>query len=269
QLFASPHRDAVPTDEAYFVLCSAMPFQGEDPAPYLHAALARFPDHLGLRTISAALNQQAPQEHLRQRGEQQMEVLYEQALASEQAQHFLRNLAAIYHNIGLGHLSRDDFQTAEIVLLRTLQIHPDRANTRRILNRTYLQWAKALAAEDQDEATHIVLQQAIAFDPQHLAARLDLADRFYRAGAWAEASTQYRSILAIEQHSRAWFNLGLAQLNEGELDLSRRTILQALAVFGSAEAERVGAIAQLEKMMDRKDRESITAELLATIRQYQ
>lgn len=269
QLFASPHLSAVPTDEAYFLLCSAMPFQDEDPTPYLQAGLAQFPDHLGLQTIAAALAEHNPDAAIRQRGEQQMQALYEQAAATQQDQHFLRNLAAIYHNIGLGHLSRDDFQAAEAALLQTLQIHPDRAITRRILSRTYLHWAESMTALGQDAAARAILQHAVAFDPQHLVARLDLADHFYRIGAWTEASAQYRSILASEQHSRAWFNLGLDELNAGQIEQGRRTFLQALAVFGFAEAHRVGAVAELKKMIRSENDNPVTVHLLEELHQYQ
>ena len=267
QLFTSPHRGAVPEDEAYFLLCSAMPFLGEDPTPYLNIARIRFPEHLGLQTIAAALAQQAPGQSLRQLGEQQMQALYEQATARGEDQYFLRNLAAIYHNIGLGHIKHGDFAAAETMLQRTLQIHPDRANTRRILNRTYVQWAEALAEQRQDPVA--ILQRGVLFDPHHVATRLALGEHFFRLGAWTEASVQYRSILEIEQHSLAWFNLGLAELKQGRAHQGRRTIQQALAVFGFTEAKRVGAIAQLEKMMDQEGQNLIVGQILDSIRQFQ
>jgi tetratricopeptide (TPR) repeat protein len=254
RLFASPYRDAVPEDEAYFLLCSAMPFLGENPAPYLAAALVRFPDHIGLQTIAAALDQQHPLADVRQRGEQQMEAIYQQSVTTGQDQHFLRNLAAIYHNIGLSHAVHGDYQAAERVMTRTLQIHPNRPNTRRILGRTYLQWAATLEDQGQEASARSAYQRALTLDSLHVEAHLGLGHNFYRTGLWNQASAQYRKVLQIEQNSHAWFGLGLSELAVGDAAQGRRTLLQALAVFGFAEAGRVGAIAELEAFMGYRDR---------------
>jgi hypothetical protein len=158
QLFDQPYRGMAPEDEAYFLLCSAMPYLSEDPTSYLSAGIERFPEHVGLQTVRAALDEQDSSETIRQRGEARMEELYLQELDSGKDQHFLRNLAAVYHNIGIGHAEQGHYKAAEKVLLRTLQIDSGRANTRRVLNRVYVEWVADLEARGLYETARLVSQ---------------------------------------------------------------------------------------------------------------
>lgn len=89
-------------------------------------------------------------------------------------------------------------------------------------------------------------RRALELDSQQITALVNLGWILQDRGQIAEAIDCYRDALAGGPHSIAQFNLGLAYVSLGDIDKAREAYEIGIRQHGSAEAIRVGAVADLE-----------------------
>ncbi|MBI2505743.1 MAG: tetratricopeptide repeat protein [Candidatus Latescibacteria bacterium] len=99
-----------------------------------------------------------------------------------------------------------------------------------------------------DEST-TAYRKALAKDAGNLAARVNLGWNLYLKGGLQEAIAHYRLALALQPNSQAQFNLGLAYLRLGQLDLARQAYAEGIEKYGPAEAEKIGAVEDLKQLI--------------------
>ena len=73
----------------------------------------------------------------------------------------------------------------------------------------------------------------------------------YLYGRFDEAISQYEPVLRDREISVAQFNLGLSYLAKGDIERARSTYAEGISEFGAEEGERIGAKADLEKLIRR------------------
>jgi tetratricopeptide (TPR) repeat protein len=125
-----PHTAALPLADVYFLLCTSMPYLSEDPTPYLKQALLIAPDHLGLQATQAVIEQQSAEMEIRKRGDQHLHSILEQIKKRNGQETFARNLAATYHNVGIGAAKQGNFPATIQALTSALAIDPTNADAR-------------------------------------------------------------------------------------------------------------------------------------------
>lgn len=170
-----PHTEALPLADVYFLLCTSMPYLGEDPTPYLERADAIAPDHKGLQATRAIIERQSADLHTRKRGEQRLRTAIERAQQSSDYEVFARNLAAIYHNVGMGLAQRGNYPAAIHALTSALTIDATKVNSRSALCKATQYWAEDLEAAGRSAQALFLYRQLLAIDPSSTKARAQIA----------------------------------------------------------------------------------------------
>ena len=93
-------------------------------------------------------------------------------------------------------------------------------------------------------------RRTLALNPQDSAARTNLGWLLYRQGEFAAAVEHFRTVVDRTPNSAAQFNLGLALLAQGDTDSARAAYAEAVRRYGAAEAEQIGATADLRALID-------------------
>ena len=93
-------------------------------------------------------------------------------------------------------------------------------------------------------------RRALALNPQDSAARTNLGWLLYRQGEFAAAVEHFRTVVDRTPNSAAQFHLGLALLAQGDTDAARTAYAEAVRRYGAAEAEQIGATADLRALID-------------------
>jgi len=92
-------------------------------------------------------------------------------------------------------------------------------------------------------------RKALEYNPSHIAARKNLGGLFFLQKRWEEAIDQYQAILEREPHSYALFNVGLAQLANGDVPIAEATYDRAIRQFGLQKAREIGAINDIKYLI--------------------
>jgi tetratricopeptide (TPR) repeat protein len=166
-----PHTAALPLADVYFLLCTSMPYLSENPTPYLKQALLIAPDHLGLQATQAVIEQQSAEMEIRKRGDQHLRSIREQIKKRGGQETFARNLAATYHNVGIGAAKQGNFPAAIHALTSALAIDTNKENSRRALCNATLFWAEDIEAAGHPGQALFLYRQLLAIDPPHAEAR--------------------------------------------------------------------------------------------------
>ena len=107
-------------------------------------------------------------------------------------------------------------------------------------------------------------RKALEIDAQNTDARTNLGWLYYTMGQFGAAIAEYLQVLDHRPNSVAQFSLGLAYLHQGDTEAARRAYAQGMQMFGAAEAERVGALQDLQNLVDRGIRVAEAEEILDT-----
>ncbi len=166
-----PHLAALPLADVYFLLCTSMPYLGADPTPYLERALAVAPNHLGLQATQALIEGQSADASVRRRGDQRLRSAIEHSRRNSDREVFARNLAATYHNIGMGAAQNGQYPAAIHALAGALTIDANKKNSRHALCKATQYWAEDLEAEGHPEQALFLYRQLLAIDPSDAEAR--------------------------------------------------------------------------------------------------
>ena len=108
----------------------------------------------------------------------------------------------------------------------------------------------------------LAYHKALAADDDNLTARTNLGWNLYLNGEYRAAIDAYRRVLAQQPGSTAQFNLGLAYLANGESDAAKATYARGVEEFGAGEAERIGAVDDLKKLIARGIHADVAQEIL-------
>jgi len=166
-----PHTAALPLADVYFLLCTSMPYLGEDPTSYLERALAIAPDHKGLLATQAIIEQQSAETSIRKRGDQRLRAVLDEIKRRGEQESFARNLAAIYHNVGMGAAKQGNYPAAIRALTSALTIDSNKDNSRRTLCKATLFWAEDIEAAGHPGRALLLYRQLLAIDPTNAEAR--------------------------------------------------------------------------------------------------
>ena len=112
----------------------------------------------------------------------------------------------------------------------------------------YAQIAELARAQGDFPAAIDAYRKTLRLKPDDFSARTNLGWLLYESGAYAEAIDHY--VLVRTPNSATHFNLGLALLASGDTTTARATYAEGVRRYGSAEAERIGAEADLRKLAD-------------------
>jgi tetratricopeptide (TPR) repeat protein len=113
---------------------------------------------------------------------------------------------------------------------------------------TYAQAGRALDEMEEWRAAEELLRKAVEMGSAE--ARLELAWNLSMQGRLSEAETQYRLVLEQEPGSRAQFNLGLVYLVQGKVAEAGAAYALGVEKYGAAEGARVGAVENLEHLIE-------------------
>jgi tetratricopeptide (TPR) repeat protein len=161
--------------------------------------------------------------------------------------------ARTHHDIGVNHLTEGRTALAIRELRASAELNPDD-------RWTHLHLALAYRAKRRGDDALRHLQRALEIDPEFHEARLTLSGVFIEAGRYPDAVRE--ASLLIEDPTfpapwRAHSNLGLAQMELGQLVEARRNLLAALEynerywraclILGILEAKEGNRVAALER----------------------
>ena len=169
------------------------------------------------------------------------------------------NLSTILHNLGKGHFHREDYSRATRAFERALAIHPDKTNTRQALGETQINTAFEHFQQNRYDLAEEAYRQALAINRDHTLARMGLGWLFYYQNRWREAIDQYREVLHFQNDIHAQFALALATLAAGDTKAAREAYAQGIRQFGAEQARQIGALLDLDKLIERGDRATDTA----------
>lgn len=91
-------------------------------------------------------------------------------------------------NLGLSYLQSNSLREAQYHLEHALMLAPDAPDTLSNLANVYSRLGRDLAAR-------LLLEDALRYNPGHLAARSNLAFKYYDAGLFVQALAEYRTII--------------------------------------------------------------------------
>jgi len=242
--------EAIPLQDAYLRLSTALLYLGEDPRPVLDQALRRFPTDFMLRAIVAVLEAESSAPDVRQRGQTWLGAATRRAATAGLENVFKRHLSTLYTNLGKGYVRREDPLPAIQAYQRALEYTPDRDMTVQSLSRAYALLGLQLDGQQRMEEAVSPLQRAVDLDPANLEARLHLGWLRYRQGHLQEAISHYRQVLARGLNSRAQFRLGLAYLVQGNVPAAEDAFGRAVRFFGASEGAHLGVVDHLQKLID-------------------
>ena len=104
-------------------------------------------------------------------------------------------------------------------------------------------------------------RRALDFDPERLAARINLGWALITEGKSGEAAEQYQYVLSGGQNSIAHFNLGLSYLASGAYEEARLAYQTAMEVHGISEAERLGVPGHLRLLIAHGPHSKVAGEI--------
>jgi tetratricopeptide (TPR) repeat protein len=92
--------------------------------------------------------------------------------------------------------------------------------------------------------------KAIGKNPADMVTHVNLGWDLYLKGQVEEAIDHYQKALALQPSSQAQFNLGLAYLRLGQVQLARKTYEEGNQRYGADEARRIGAVDDLKQLVE-------------------
>jgi len=154
-----------------------------------------------------------------------------------------RQMATSYIHAGRLLRQRGRIAYAGEVYQLATEIHPG--------SETYVDLGIFLYEQGEIEASSRAYAKALAFDADHAVARINLGWNCYLRGDLEEAVEQFSRAAETGRHSAALFNLGLAYLAQGGVQSAEEAYARAVAEFGAAEGERIGAVEELRELVAR------------------
>lgn len=255
---------AIPLEEVYFRLASALPYMGEDPIPLLQEGLAQFPNNFLLNIAMAVISTESLDGETRKYSQDLLDHLQEQAEQEGQGENFAVNVSAIYSNQGKGLLRKHEVLGAIHAFERALAYMPGKEQAIVGLGQAYTLLGIQLGEQRQEEKAAQAYAKALELNPGDAIAHVNLGWLQYRAGQWGEAITHYQAVLATGPSIHAQFNLGLAYLAKGEVEAARSAYVQAITRFGAAAGERIGAARDLQALIAEGRGGAVAGEFLHT-----
>jgi tetratricopeptide (TPR) repeat protein len=164
--------------------------------------------------------------------------------ALQQAAHLGSRNAETY--LGLSHILHQEGRLEEALRLYDLVLASDLEGAD---SQLYTRMGEELYSLGQIGAASRAYRKALKQDPDNGTARTNLGWCLYEQGELDQAIAQYRQALAHQPNSAAQFNLGLALLAKGEVAQAQTVYAQGLARYGAEEAERIGAVGALRKLI--------------------
>jgi len=244
-------REAIPLEETYFRLAIAIPYTGADPEPVLREAMALFPDSFWLNSAMAVIEMESVDSGTQKRGQRRFEETRERAVRTRRSEIFTQNMLAIYHNLGTGYFRKGDPIRAIRTYRRAMEFDPDKEKTVQGLSDAYVLLGIQLGEQEKIGEAIVAYRQALEMNPTLISARVNLGWSLYLQGQWEEAIDQYLSALEREPCSHAQFNLGLTYLAMGDIASARAAYALGLRQFGREEARKMGAIDDLEDLIEK------------------
>ena len=107
---------------------------------------------------------------------------------------------------------------------------------------------------------------ALRADPNLVAAQVNRGWNLYMIGNYELAEEVFLGVIQRDANSVAAFNLGLVYLARQKYDLGRESYVSAFADYGRSEAERIGAIDDLDKLAAQRPQDENLAEFVSSIR---
>ena len=106
--------------------------------------------------------------------------------------------------------------------------------------------------------------KALALDSSNAEVRVNLGWLYYTRGKFEAAIAAYRQVVDQQPHSIAQFSLGLAYLHQGQIEAARAAYARGIEQFGRAEAEKAGAVKDLQNLIARGFHATEAKEILDT-----
>ncbi len=95
-------------------------------------------------------------------------------------------------------------------------------------------------------------RRALALDQNNSPTHTQLGSLLYVQGKYREAIGHYSIALERDPNATTQFNLGLAHMARGDFSTARRVYAQGIARFGAEEAQRIGAVASLRALEQKR-----------------
>jgi tetratricopeptide (TPR) repeat protein len=148
--------------------------------------------------------------------------------------------------LGLTQLYQENGQLEEGLRIYAQILHLDlRGGTGQL----YAKMGADLAGLGRQEEAATAYRKALEKDPDNLVAHVNLGWCLYLRGEFQGAIAHYQKALALQPSSQAQFNLGLAYLRLGQVQLARKTYEEGNQRYGADEARRVGAVDDLKQLI--------------------
>ena len=133
-----------------------------------------------------------------------------------------------------------------------------------VVDDTYTNLGLKLFKQGNRNAAINAYRRALERDEESLTARVNLGWTLFLQNRLDEAVKEYHYILKRRSNSQAQFNLGLAYLAKGEIDAARATYARGVEEFGAEEAEKIGAVDDLQEFVGRGAHASAAQAILDT-----
>jgi len=245
----APSQEVIPLEEVYFRLASAISYTGADPQPVLREGLALIPNSFCLNMTMAVIEQESADPAIRERGQRRFEESRARAVRTRLSETFAFNVSVVYHNLGKGYVRKGHYIRAIHAYQQALAFKPDKEKTIWALSDVYVLLGIRLREQQRVEEAVTMYRKALEYNPSHIAARKNLGGLFFLQKRWEEAIDQYQAILEREPHSYALFNVGLAQLANGDVPIAEATYDRAIRQFGLQKAREIGAINDIKYLI--------------------
>lgn len=252
--------EVLPLEETYFRLAAALPYIGQDPMHVLREGLALFPESSFLNTTLAIHEGESDDDRIRQRGQQRLLQMQQRADSEGQMQLFTFNVASIYHNLANSYMDHRQPAQAAKAYAHALKYMPNKANSQRGLSRAYTLLGMRLAEQNRYGDARRAYEQALELNPQNSPAYINWGWLYYQQQQYDQAIEKYQQALAIERTSYALFNLGLAYLAQKDFEKAQRTYAQAVGEFGRDEGVAIGAVDDLNVLLENEATAPVKAE---------
>ena len=236
--------------EAYRRLAIAIPLVGGDPLPVLREGLALFPHSYVLNSAMGVVELESDDDEAQKRGERRLAATLTRAEQTGHERRFAKAVTATYNNLSIGLVAKGDYVRAIRFYKQALPYTLDREKTLAGMADASVALGNALAGENRLDGAFQMYHAAVQVAPNHTPAQINLGWQYHLKGQFDDAIEQYQAVLAREANIHARFNLGLAFLAKGDVAQAEATYAAAVAEFGAAEAQAIGAVEELYRLMD-------------------
>jgi tetratricopeptide (TPR) repeat protein len=244
--------EMIPLNKAYLRLGETLLKSGQDPLPTLIEASNRLSDDVWIAVMLAAVKSMLDGEN-GEFGKAMLAELDNQFAKADQEDIFKRNVASHYLNISKYYAQQRHRDKAIRALQSAALYNPVKYQSAVLdMSMWYLKMADHAQNVGELEEALIDYRAALTLDGTNEAALVNYGWALYRLGRFELAKDQFGCALSVGDNKHAQFNIGLVNLAMGNVEEAEIAYALAIGKYGSMEGRKIGALHDLEELIDRR-----------------